>query len=245
MAEAKPVLESASEQTLKPMSTAELMAESQKMKMSSEEPETILKPMSTAELMAKAKEIDVSSSESDTLLKPMSTAELMEEAKNVSLPPKPVLATKSDSSKPASEANKNANQKNVGLSDNYKSPVKGVNPVTVQEFFMLVLFEVMRDGDIEEPEKKFLNNLKGFLKISDSDYGKMFNHVAKQIAVSGKLDKGPEGKFNPKRVFRNLCKAALRDGVLADSEKKILIAASKLFKISEKEFKAMLLEAKK
>ena len=242
MAEAKPVLESASEPTLKPMSTAELIAESKEVNIASSEPETVLKPMSTAELMAKAKEIDVSSSESDTLLKPMSTAELMAEAKNVSLPPKPVLASDTSSAKSDSEAE---NEKNVKLNENYKSPVKGVNPVTVQEFFMLVLFEVMRDGDIEDAEKKFLNNLKTFLKISDADYGKMFNHVARQVAVKGKLDKGAEGKFNPKRVFRNLCKAALRDGVLADSEKKILIAASKIFKISDKEFKAMLLEAKK
>ncbi len=242
MAEAKPVLEAESEPMLKPMSTAELMAESKEIKMSSSEPETFLKPMSTAELMAKAKEIDVSSSESDTLLKPMSTAELMEEAKNVSLPPKPVLSAGTSSAKTESESDK---PKNIKLNDNYKSPVKGVNPVTVQEFFMLVLFEVMRDGEIEEAEKKFLNNLKKFLNISEADYSKMFNHVAKQIAVSGKLDKGAEGKFNPKRVFRNLCKAALRDGRLADSEKKILIAASKLFKISDKEFKQMLLEAKK
>ena len=237
MAETKPVIESASEPTLKPMSTAELMAETKDLNSASSEPEAVLKPMSTAELMAKAKEIKISSNDSESYLKPKSTAELMAEAKNVALPPDPVLAKKSSDDKSGKE--------NVALNANYKSPVKGVNPVTVQEFFMLVLFEVMRDGDIEEPEKKFLNNLKTFLKISDADYGKMFNHVARQVAVNGKLDKGAEGKFNPKRVFRNLCKAALRDGVLADSEKKILIAASKIFKISDKEFKAMLLEAKK
>ena len=242
MAEAKPVVESASEPTLKPMSTAELMAESKEVNMSSSEPETLLKPMSTAELMAKAKDVDVPSADSESYLKPMSTAELMAAAKDTVSPPNPVLASEKSSAKTGSEADK---EKTVKLNENYKSPVKGVNPVTVQEFFMLVLFEVMRDGDIEDSEKKFLNNLKSFLKISDSDYGKMFNHVAKQVAVNGKLDKGSEGKFNPKRVFRNLCKAALRDGVLADSEKKILIAASKIFKISEKEFKAMLLEAKK
>ena len=242
MAEAKPVVEDSSEPALKPMTTAELMAESKEVNMVSSEEETTLKPMSTAELMAKAKEIDVSSADSESYLKPMSTAELMAAAKDTVSPPKPVLVSEKSSAKTDSETSK---ENNIKLNDKYKSPVKGVNPVTVQEFFMLVLFEVMRDGDIEDSEKKFLNNLKSFLKISDSDYGKMFNHVAKQVAVNGKLDKGAEGKFNPKRVFRNLCKAALRDGVLADSEKKILIAASKIFKISEKEFKAMLLEAKK
>ena len=242
MAEAKPVIEDTSEPSLKPMTTAELMAESKEVKMASSEPETLLKPMSTAELMAKAKDMDVPSADSESYLKPMSTAELMAAAKDTVAPPKPVLVPEKSSAKTDSETD---GEKKIKLNENYKSPVKGVNPVTVQEFFMLVLFEVMRDGDIEDSEKKFLNNLKSFLKISDSDYGKMFNHVAKQVAVNGKLDKGAEGKFNPKRVFRNLCKAALRDGQLADSEKKILVAASKIFKISEKEFKAMLLEAKK
>ena len=229
------------EPLLKPKSTAELMAEAKDMNGSVDEPETLLKPMSTAELMAQANNIDISvppSEETASYLQPKSTAELMAEAKNVVLPPEPVL-----DSQPEEKA-KNADN-NVSLNKDYKSPVKGVNPVTIQEFFMLVLVEVMRDGVIEDAEKRFLENLKKFLKISDEDYNKMYNHVLKQIALKGKLDKGESGKFNPKRVFRNLCKAALRDGVLQDSEKKILIAASKLFKISEKEFKTMLLEAKK
>ena len=234
------------EPMLKPMSTAELMSEANNSEAPAEV-EPMLKPMSTAELMAEAKNYKLPT-ESETTLMPKSTAELMAEAKNATMPPKPVLSEKaaSDSAQtsqtPAPE--KKIDTKGVALSENYKSPVKGVKPVTIQEFFMLVLFEVMRDGDIEEPEKKFLNNLKEFLKISDSDYDKMFNHVGTQIAISGKLDKGKEGKFNPKRVFKNLCRAALRDGVLEDSEKKVLIAASKIFKLEEQEVKKMLVEAK-
>ena len=234
------------EPMLKPMSTAELMAEAKNSEAPAEV-EPMLKPMSTAELMAEAKNYKLPS-ESESTLMPKSTAELMAEAKNATMPPKPVLSEKAASDNAQSSQNsapvKKIETKGVALNDNYKSPLKGVKPVTIQEFFMLVLFEVMRDGDIEEPEKKFLNNLKEFLKISDSDYEKMFNHVSTQIAINGKLDKGKEGKFNPKRVFKNLCKAALRDGVLEDSEKKVLIAASKIFKIEEQEVKKMLIEAK-
>ena len=233
------------EPLLKPMSTAELMAEAKDTNLPSES-ETLLKPMSTAELMAEAKNYKLPS-ESETTLMPKSTAELMAEAKNAVLPPKPVLTEKQVDNKAQSESTlpqQKIDTKGVELNKNYKSPVKDVKPVTIQEFFMLVLFEVMRDGDIEDQEKKFLNNLKTFLKISDEDYDKMFNHISKQIAISGKLDKGKEGKFNPKRVFKNLCKAALRDGVLEDSEKRVLIAASKIFKIEEQEVKKMLIEAK-
>ncbi len=238
------------EPMLKPMSTAELMAKA-KNSTDPAEAEPMLKPMSTAELMAEAKNYKLPS-ESETTLMPKSTAELMAEAKNVNLPPEPILSAKTDESKPqntstaqkATPQDKKVDTKNVALDANYKSPVKDVKPVTVQEFFMLVLYEVMRDGDIEDPEKRFLTNLKNFLKISDNDYDKMFNHISKQIAISGKLDKGAEGKFNPKRVFKNLCKAALRDGILEDSEKKLLIAASKLFKINEQDVKKILIEAK-
>ena len=223
----KPETLSESEPSMKPMSTAELMAQANEKPETLPESEPSLKPMSTAELMAQAKNINIASEDSEPLLKPKSTAELMAEAKNVVLPPKSVLSA----------------PKEVGLNEKYQSPIKDVKPVTIQEFFMLVLFEVMRDGEIEEPERKFLANLKNFLKISDNDFTKMFNHIKNQVKAVGK-EQGKESKFNPKRVFKNLCKLALRDGVLEDSEKKLLIAASKLFKINEQEFKTILLEAK-
>ena len=54
-----------------------------------------------------------------------------------------------------------------------------------------------------------------------------------------------KGKFDYKRIYKNLCKAAWRDGVLEESEKKILVFVSKLFKFSSEETKKMILEAKK
>lgn len=133
--------------------------------------------------------------------------------------------------------------KSISLNSNYKSPVKGVNPLTVQEFFMIVLFEVMRDGEIAEAEKKFLADLKNQLKISGKDYSKMYYHIKEQITKAG-VDKPTVGEFNTKRVFKNICKAAWRDGILEESEKKILLYARKIFNITEQEFKDFLYQAK-
>ena len=224
------------EPILKPKSTAELLEDSKKTSLPVEKQPSI-KPKSTAELMKEAKNVDLPPSpvlgnkvtnENKPMIEAKSTAELMAEAKNVNTKPNPVLKV---------------NTKGVDLNVNYKSPVKDVNPLTVQEFFMIVLFEVMRDGDIEAPEKKFLSELKNKLNISGKDYSKMYYHIQEQIKVEG-AEKPKEGKFNPKRVFKNICKAAWRDGALADSEKKILLYARKIFNISEQEFKDYLNEAK-
>lgn len=163
--------------------------------------------------------------------------------------PAPVLAPEkvqevlpeadAENSTPASDVSAEKPQ----LSKDYKSPVKGVKPVTIEEFFMLVLFEIMRDGEIEEAEKNFLASLKEKLNISDGDFQKMFTNVRSQVKARG-YEQGEQKKFNPQRLFKNLCKAAMRDGVLEDSEKKILLYAGKIFKINEKEIKKMLLEVR-
>ena len=130
------------------------------------------------------------------------------------------------------------------LSNDYKSPIKEVKPITIQEFFILTLFEVMRDGEIEEGERQFLSQLKNGLKISDTDFNKMFVYVRNKVKASG-VESGEKGKFDIKRIYKNLCKAAWRDGVLEESEKKILVMVSKLFRFSGEETKKMILEAKK
>ena len=124
------------------------------------------------------------------------------------------------------------------------APLKDINPITIQEFFMLILFEIMRDGEIEEQERKFLAKLKDVLSISDTDFTKMFNNVKNQVKASG-IEQGVNGKFDMKRAYRNLCKAAWRDGVLQESEKKILVFVSKIFKLAPDEAKKMILEGRK
>ncbi len=114
-------------------------------------------------------------------------------------------------------------------------------PLTVVEFFSLVLLEVMRDGQIEPSERDLLQKLRVALKVSEGAYMTMFNNVRRQLAgieVSG----GLREKFSHQRLFRNLCSAAFRDGVVEDSEKKILGFACKAFGISPEEFKRIITE---
>ena len=155
----------------------------------------------------------------------------------------PKTIVKQEDSSETTENVKKLDTKGVSLNNNYKSPIKGVDPLTIQEFFMIVLFEVMRSGDIDESEKRFLSELKKQLNISGKDYSKMYSHIQEQINING-VDKPKEEKFNPQRIFRNLCKAAWRDGVLADSEKKLLLYACKIFKITEEEFKEILVDTR-
>jgi uncharacterized tellurite resistance protein B-like protein len=264
------VSETESEPAMKPMSTAELMAEANK-SINTNAPvmDSGLKPMSTAELMAEAnKSINTNAPVMDSGLKPKTTAELMAEAKDALLPPEPVFGAKRkvevQEQKPIlmpkstaelmAEASKvvlppdpvlirRPDTKGIELSKDYKSPVKNVKPVTIQEFFMLVLFEVMRDGNIEKSEENFLKTLKNQLKISDNDFMKMFNHVKNQVKTVGY--KKEEGSFNPKRLFKNLCQAAWRDGVLEESEKQLLLKVCKGFGIPGGEAKKIMMEAKK
>ncbi len=121
------------------------------------------------------------------------------------------------------------------------TPEKKKSPLNVAEFFSLVLLEVMRDGQIEPAERDLLQRLREALNISEDAYITMFNNVRRQLAgieVSG----GLREKFSHQRLFKNLCMAAFRDGVVEDSEKKILGFACKAFDISSEEFKRIIAE---
>ena len=126
----------------------------------------------------------------------------------------------------------------------YKSPVKGVKPVTVKEFVLMVITEVMVDGEMNEAERNLLRKLKETLKISDEDFSKMMAYIRDQLKSKGTLT-GKAGEFDPKRLFKRICKAAMRDGVIENSEKKILVYACKMFKISESDAKSIMTEVAK
>lgn len=115
------------------------------------------------------------------------------------------------------------------------------SPLSVAEFFSLVLLEVMRDGQIEPAERDLLQRLRTVLNISEDAYITMFNNVRRQLAgieVSG----GLREKFSHQRLFKNLCQAAFRDGIVEDSEKKILGFACRAFDISADEFRRIIAE---
>ncbi|MDD3147314.1 MAG: tetratricopeptide repeat protein [Candidatus Riflebacteria bacterium] len=125
--------------------------------------------------------------------------------------------------------------------DSEKTAGQKKAPLGVAEFFSLVLLEVMRDGQIEPAEHDLLQRLRTALNVPEDAYITMFNNVRRQLAgieVSG----GLREKFSHQRLFKNLCQAAFRDGVVEDSEKKILGFACKAFNVSPEEFKRIIAE---
>lgn len=129
----------------------------------------------------------------------------------------------------------------LATEDQDKAAETKKSPLGVAEFFSLVLLEVMRDGQIEPAEHDLLKRLRTALNISEDAYITMFNNVRRQLAgieVAG----GLREKFSHQRLFKNLCQAAFRDGVVEDSEKKILGFACKAFNVSSEEFKRIIAE---
>jgi len=114
-------------------------------------------------------------------------------------------------------------------------------PLTGPEFFSMVLLEIMRDGQIEPAEQILLHKLKVALNVPDQMFMQMFNNVRRQLA-GVELSGGLRERFSHQRLFKNLCQAAFRDGVVEESEKKILGFACRAFGISSDEFKRILAE---
>jgi hypothetical protein len=112
-----------------------------------------------------------------------------------------------------------------------KDERSGPFPLTRKEFFSLVILEVMRDGQIEAKEKKMVMQLKNMLEISDNDYQKIINKIRSQVSANPFIEKEPRG-FQPGRLFRSLVRAALRDRILEEEEKRILVFASRSFGLS-------------
>ncbi|KAF1080418.1 MAG: hypothetical protein GQF41_3242 [Candidatus Rifleibacterium amylolyticum] len=114
-------------------------------------------------------------------------------------------------------------------------------PLTGPEFFSMVLLEIMRDGQIEPAEQELIKKLKAALNVPDEMFMKMFNNVRRQLA-GVELSGGLRERFSHQRLFKNLCQAAFRDGVVEESEKKILGFACRAFGISSDEFKRIIAE---
>lgn len=112
-----------------------------------------------------------------------------------------------------------------------KAEEKSISPLSPGEFFALVILEIMRDGQIDLHEKQIVQKLRELLQIKDSDYHDIINRIRSQVSANPFFEKEPKG-FQPLRLFRTLVKAAARDRIIEESEKKILVFASKAFSIS-------------
>lgn len=117
------------------------------------------------------------------------------------------------------------------------------SPLTSEEFYAQVVFEMLRDGQIHPNQAKFLKNLQGLLKLSDEKVTELMQTVAKSAGSSPMGDR-EDVAFNPKRLFKNLVRAVFRDGKVDDSEKKILVFASKAFGINSDEVNKIVAEVR-
>ena len=122
---------------------------------------------------------------------------------------------------------------------------QAASPLTPKEFFAQTLVEMLRDGQIEEGEARFINQLRQVLKINDETYNSIFKSVSNLVQNNPMMDRSQGGAFNPKRLFSNLAKAVFRDGKVEEEEKKILVFASKAFGISSEDANKILSEARK
>ncbi len=136
------------------------------------------------------------------------------------------------------------NTRKLAVPQNTTQPSPGETerkPLTGPEFFSMVLLEIMRDGQIEPAEQELIKKLKAALNVPDEMFMKMFNNVRRQLA-GVELSGGLRERFSHQRLFKNLCQAAFRDGVVEESEKNILGFACRAFGISSDEFKRILTE---
>ncbi|GAB4267100.1 MAG: hypothetical protein Kow0029_01360 [Candidatus Rifleibacteriota bacterium] len=119
--------------------------------------------------------------------------------------------------------------------------IAGHSPLTKLEFFSLVILEIMRDGQIDPPERKIVAKLKEVLELTDEQYRETINSIRAQVCANPFVEREPKG-FQPERLFKNLVRAAARDKVIEESEKKILVFASKAFGISSEDVNRIIAE---
>lgn len=119
------------------------------------------------------------------------------------------------------------------------------SPLTAQEFFGQVLLEVMRDGQLDGSEKVLVEKLKQALSISEEVFGHLVKRIKAQLAGLKPEDMQSAGSFDKHRLFASLVRSALRDGQVDESEKKILVFASKAFGIASEDVNRIIAEVRK
>lgn len=119
----------------------------------------------------------------------------------------------------------------------------GFDPLGSLEFFSHALYEIMRDGEITETEKKMVKKLKGLLRVTDEKYKNLVDKIKEEVKSNPLLNKEEKG-FNPERFYKNLVRSAIRDKVVDEGEKKILVFASKAFGLSPEKANKIIAEVK-
>ncbi|MGM0599366.1 MAG: tetratricopeptide repeat protein [Candidatus Rifleibacteriota bacterium] len=138
---------------------------------------------------------------------------------------------------PKAKENDNKNENDEESQDSSFDPLGSL------EFFTHTLYEIMRDGEITETEKKMVKKLKGLLRVTDDKYKELVAKIKSQVKSNPLLDKEEKG-FNPERFYKNLVRSAIRDNVVDEGEKKILVFASKAFGLSSEKANKIIAEVK-
>lgn len=115
--------------------------------------------------------------------------------------------------------------------------------LTAEEFFELALVEILRDGQIKPEEAQLVFRLKNALRVSEETHKAIFTAVESRLNGSPMVDDG--GNFDPKRLFKQLVIAVLRDGRVEPQEKKLLTIAGEALDLLAEELRAIISEVQK
>ncbi|HNW34066.1 MAG TPA: tetratricopeptide repeat protein [Candidatus Ozemobacteraceae bacterium] len=102
--------------------------------------------------------------------------------------------------------------------------------LTIEEFYAIVLAEIIRDGQISNRETVLMGRLRTALGISEERHSSMLERAV-STAVRSPMTDG-SGEFNGERLLRCLAAAILRDGRIDEREKKFVILAAQALEVS-------------
>lgn len=103
------------------------------------------------------------------------------------------------------------------------SGVESSSNLEVEDIYRTLFKEIMADGIITDVEKKFVGDLRRILRISGTDYARIFNEVDKRYGTGefrGRDEADPVG------VYRKIVRKALADGVVTPEEEEIMFSVA-------------------
>ncbi len=107
--------------------------------------------------------------------------------------------------------------------------------LTAEELFGLVLLEILRDGQIKSDESQMIFRLKNALRIDENAHRRIFAKVEASLKANPLVDDG--AAFDPRRLFRQILLAVMRDGKIDPEERKLLAIASEALELLPEEMK--------
>lgn len=105
-----------------------------------------------------------------------------------------------------------------------------------EEFYALIVTEILRDGQVSQPEAELMSRLRKVLRISDQLHAGILERAVASTARSPMADDG--GEFQSEKFLRRLAAAVIRDGKIDEQERKLVILASQALNVSSDAVKA-------